>query len=235
LCDPFIVRSSLRREDRAMADADLHKRITCDRRRSIALLIGALGATSACRADASRSDSTHAPASPKAVSLIAAARSQIGVTIAYDPAYTALAFPSGDVPRSRGVCTDVIIRAYRDALGLDLQALVNADMRAHFSAYPRRWGLSRPDRNIDHRRVPNLQTYLARQQAILPLSAHAQDWQPGDILTSLVGSTLPHIGIVSDRTNGSRPLVIHNIGNGTREEDALFDHRITGRFRWRLA
>ena len=167
--------------------------------------------------------------------LIAAARSQIGVTLAYDSAYSALGFPGGDVPRARGVCSDVVIRAYRDALDLDLQALVNADMRAHFVAYPRRWGLSRPDRNIDHRRVPNLQTFLKRQRAALPLPARAEDWQAGDIVTSLVGGTLPHIGIVSDRAIGSRPLVIHNIGNGTREEDSLLAHPITGHFRWQLA
>jgi uncharacterized protein len=176
----------------------------------------------------------HAQLAPSRASrLIAAARAQVGVTTLYDPAYVVLAFPGGDVPRGRGVCTDVIIRAYRDGLGVDLQALVNADMRAAFGAYPRTWGLRTTDRNIDHRRVPNLQTFLARKGARLPASTTAQDWQAGDLVTSLVGATLPHIGIVSDRlTPSGRPLVIHNIGRGTQEEDVLFAHRITGRFRW---
>lgn len=170
----------------------------------------------------------------RAHALIAAARRQIGVTLAYDPAYTQLGFPGGDVPRAKGVCTDVVIRAYRDALGLDLQALVNADMRAAFAAYPKRWGLKRPDSNIDHRRVPNLQTFFARKHAQLPIPTDLSLWQPGDIMTCLVGGTLPHIGIVSDKRTmiAGRPLLIHNIGRGTHEEDALGEHRITGRYRW---
>ncbi len=174
-------------------------------------------------------------ATPDATKLITAARQQIGVTLAYDPAYTRLAFPNGDVPRDKGVCTDVVIRAYRDALGIDLQSLVNADMKAAFAAYPKRWGLRRPDANIDHRRVPNLETFLTRKGARLPLSTRAGDWQAGDIFTALVGGKLPHIGIVSDRiAPGGNPLVIHNIGAGTQEEDVLFAHRLTGRFRWRV-
>lgn len=180
------------------------------------------------------------PAQDRAVSerasrLVAAARAQIGVTLRYDPAYSILSFPNGDVDRSKGVCTDVVIRAFRDALGLDLQALVNADMRAHFSAYPKIWGLRRFDRNIDHRRVPNLAVFWSRQGARLPVSRHASGWRAGDIFTSLVSARLPHTGIVSDRkTSAGRPLVIHNIGAGTREEDALFDHPLTGHFRWRV-
>jgi uncharacterized protein YijF (DUF1287 family) len=165
--------------------------------------------------------------------LISAARKQIGVTVTYDPAYSRLSFPNGDVPRNKGVCTDVIIRAYRDALGLDLQALVNADMKRGFSAYPKRWGLKSTDRNIDHRRVPNLETFLTRQGARLVLSSDAASWQPGDIMTCLVGGNLPHIGIVSDRkTLFGRPLVIHNIGRGTQEEDILFAFKLMGHFRW---
>jgi uncharacterized protein len=167
--------------------------------------------------------------------LIAAARQQIGVTLAYDPAYSRLAFPGGDVARSKGVCTDVVIRAYRDALGIDLQSLVNEDMRRSFGTYPKRWGLKTTDRNIDHRRVPNLQNFLGRQGASRPVTLVAADWHPGDIFTSLVGGTLPHIGIVSDRTSFlGRPLIIHNIGRGTREEDSLFDHKLTGHYRFRL-
>jgi hypothetical protein len=173
-----------------------------------------------------------ARAAPRsATALVAAARRQVGVTRAYDPAYSRLSFPNGDVDRSKGVCTDVVIRAYRDAFGIDLQALVNADMRAAFGAYPAKWGLSRTDRNIDHRRVPNLQTFFARRGAKL---ASAADWRAGDIFTAMIGGRLPHIGIVSDRRGRHGPLVIHNIGAGTREEDALFAHPLTGRFRFAL-
>jgi len=167
--------------------------------------------------------------------LVAAARRQVGVTLAYDPAYSVLAFPNGDVERAKGVCTDVVIRAFRDALALDLQALVNADMKADFAAYPKNWGLRRPDRNIDHRRVPNLATYWTRQRARLPVSHDPADWRPGDIFTAMTGGRFPHTGIVSDRKSaGGVPLIIHNIGRGTREEDALFDHALTGRFRWKV-
>ena len=166
-----------------------------------------------------------------AATLIAAARRQVGVTVAYDPGYTRLAFPGGDVPRARGVCTDVLVRAYRDAFGLDLQALLNADMRADFAAYPRGWGLRGPDRSIDHRRVPNLATFFARRHARMPIPASANGWRPGDVFTSLIGGRLPHIGIVSTGRPGT---VIHNIGRGAREEVALFDHPLTGRYRWAL-
>jgi uncharacterized protein len=167
--------------------------------------------------------------------LIEAARRQVGVTLSYDPAYTRLPFPNGDVPRAKGVCTDVVIRAYRDAFRIDLQAMVNADMKAAFSAYTKRWGLRTTDRNIDHRRVPNLQTFFKRQGAQLPIPADGRDWKPGDIFTSLVGGSLPHIGIVSyDRGRSGRYMILHNIGGGARQEDALLDHKITGRYRWKI-
>ena len=169
----------------------------------------------------------------RASQLIGAARRQVGVTVAYDPAYSRLAFPGGDVSRAKGVCTDVLIRAYRDAFGIDLQALVNADMRRAFDAYPKRWGLARPDSNIDHRRVPNLQTFLTRKGAARPVSGNPVDWAPGDIFTCMIGGRLPHTGIVSDRRGaGGRPLVIHNIGRGAQEEDALFAYPLTGHYRW---
>ncbi len=174
-------------------------------------------------------------ASARAVRLIAAARDQIGVTLTYDPAYTALDYPGGDVPRAKGVCTDVVIRAYRDALNVDLQKLVHQDMKAHFAAYPRNWGLTRPDRNIDHRRVPNLRTFFTRADAQLPLTQVVADWQPGDIFTSMIDGRLPHTGIVSDRgAADGTPLVIHNIGNGTREEPVLFAYPLTGHYRYEL-
>jgi uncharacterized protein YijF (DUF1287 family) len=173
-------------------------------------------------------------ATGKAARLIAAARSQIGVTLRYDPAYTILPFPGGDVPRERGTCTDVVIRAYRDAFGLDLQALVDADMRSAFGAYPHLWGLKAPDRNIDHRRVPNLRTWLGRHGAALPIPADPNGWRPGDIFTSLIGGHGTHIGLVSDRRGARSLMIVHNIGAGAREEDALLDWPLTGRYRWAL-
>jgi hypothetical protein len=202
-------------------------------RRALLLGAGATLALSGCR----RGEDDPAPAPPapgKAGKLIAAARAQVGVTVRYDSAYTPLPFPGGDVPRERGVCTDVVIRAYRDALGLDLQALVNADMRAAFGAYPRIWGLRAPDRSIDHRRVPNLGTWLARRGASLPIPADSSGWRPGDIFTSLVERTGTHVGLVSDRRGPNGWLIIHNIGAGTREEDGLGAWPITGRYRWGL-
>jgi len=161
--------------------------------------------------------------------LIAAARAQIGVTVSYDPAYRRLDYPMGDVARSTGVCTDVVIRAYRDAFGLDLQWLVHEDMRATFSAYPDIWGLKGTDRNIDHRRVPNLETFFARAGA----ARADRDWKPGDLTTCRLPGNLPHIAIVADRRHVSgRLLVIHNIGRGTREEDLLGTCAAERRFRY---
>lgn len=170
-------------------------------------------------------------ATPRAAALIAAARAQIGVTLTYDGAYTQLAYPMGDVPRARGVCTDVVIRAGRDAWGADLQQLVHEDMRGHFSEYPKLWGLKRPDSNIDHRRVPNLRTFLARAGAALAEDAVLE---PGDLVTMIVPPNLPHIAIVSDArsADGARFLIVHNIGRGTQEEDRLADFEVTGRYRW---
>jgi uncharacterized protein len=164
--------------------------------------------------------------------LIAAARAQIGVTVIYDPAYVSMEFPGGDIDRSRGVCTDVVIRAMRDAWGVDLQALVNADMKANFAAYPALWGLTRTDRNIDHRRVPNLQTFLARKGAEVPVTSDPADYQPGDVVTWLLPGGLAHIGVVSDRVGDSgAPMVLHNIGQGAQEEDRLFGFEVTGHYR----
>jgi uncharacterized protein YijF (DUF1287 family) len=163
--------------------------------------------------------------------LVRAARQQIGVTRYYDPAYVRLDYPGGDVPQDRGVCTDVVIRALRSE-GLDLQQVVHEDMRNHFADYPALWGLRGPDRNIDHRRVPNLRRWFERQGWSLPASEHATDYLPGDLVTWRLDSGVPHIGIVSERrsTDGT-PRIIHNIGQGTREDDILFDHAITGHYR----
>lgn len=164
--------------------------------------------------------------------LVAAAEGQIGVTVTYDPAYARLAYPGGDVPRDRGVCTDVVIRAYRDAFGIDLQRLVHEDMRANFARYPRSWGLSRPDRSIDHRRVPNLQAFFRRRGRTLSTES-PKDFAEGDLVTQMLPGNLPHIAIVTGRTGaGGAPLVVHNIGGGTRREDRLLDFPLTGRYRF---
>jgi uncharacterized protein YijF (DUF1287 family) len=164
--------------------------------------------------------------------LAEAARDQVGVTVIYDPAYVSLEFPGGDLPRDRGVCTDVIVRALRDAWGVDLQVAVNRDMREDFRAYPAFWGLSRPDRNIDHRRVPNLQTLFARIGAEVPLADGPAPYLPGDIVTWTLPGNLPHIGIVSDRrAEDGTPLILHNIGSGAREENILFAYPMTGHYR----
>jgi uncharacterized protein YijF (DUF1287 family) len=167
--------------------------------------------------------------------IVKAARKQIGVTVSYDPAYVSLAYPGGDVPIDRGVCTDVLIRALRDGLTADLQKLVHEDMRKNFSLYPKQWGLSKPDKNIDHRRVPNLRTYLKRQgfELKLPKSGDTAVFQVGDIVTCTVPPNLPHVMIVSDSKNAAGvPLVIHNIGGGAREEEALTKFPLTGHYRW---
>ena len=164
--------------------------------------------------------------------LVRDARSQIGVTMSYDPAYRKIAFPMGDVPLSTGVCTDVVIRALRGQ-GVDLQALVNKDMKAAWAAYPKIWGLQKPDGNIDHRRVPNLEVFFRRHGQSLSLSDKAT-FKAGDIVTwRLPQSNLPHIGIVSDkRAADGTPLIIHNIGRGTREENVLFAYPLKGHFRY---
>ncbi|MBO9459544.1 DUF1287 domain-containing protein [Labrenzia sp. R5_0] len=174
---------------------------------------------------------------PWAGQLIEAAESQIGVTVVYDPAYVSLPFPNGDLPRERGVCTDVVVRAYRDAFGYDLQSAVNADMKSDFSSYPKIWGLKRPDRNIDHRRVPNLQTFFRRKGAALSVTANAKDYQPGDVVSQMLPGNLPHMAIVSHRASADseRPMVVHNIGAGTQLEDRLFDFEITGHYRFKPA
>lgn len=165
-------------------------------------------------------------------SLVQAARNQIGKTVAYDPGYQVIGYPAGDIPIDRGVCTDVVIRAFRQACNIDLQRLVHEDMTAHFFRYPKIWGLSKPDRNIDHRRVPNLQAFFKRKGWELPVSDRAGDYKPGDLVTCRVPPSLPHIMMVSDRkSRKGTPFVIHNIGLGTREEDRLFDFEITGHFR----
>jgi len=163
-----------------------------------------------------------------------AARSRVGVTTSYDPAYVGLKYPGGDVAEDRGVCTDVVVRALRKGISQDLQKLVHEDMRSNFAHYPKIWGLTKTDRNIDHRRVPNLQTYFKRRGLSLAVTKEPDDYQPGDLVTCTVPPHRPHIMIVSNRkSDDGQPLVIHNIGRGTREEDRLFDFPITGHYRWK--
>jgi uncharacterized protein YijF (DUF1287 family) len=193
--------------------------------------------------------------------LVGAALERTKTTHIYDPSYRVLAYPGGDVPDDRGVCTDVIVRSYR-AVGIDLQQRVHEDMRRRFGVYPRRWGLKRPDRNIDHRRVPNLRVFLTRHGEVLPVGEAAQAYKPGDLVTwdlavpassardAVQGSgerrrqerdrapsfaRTPHIGIVTDKMSGDgrRPLIVHNIGSGTELSDILFSFRITGHYRYR--
>ena len=158
--------------------------------------------------------------------IVQSARNQIGKTLRYDPAYTKLKYPMGDVPMEKGVCTDVVIRALREQ-NIDLQELVHQDMSRNFSVYPKRWGLKQPDTNIDHRRMPNLMTYFTRQG----WAVQDTNYQAGDIVTWELKGNRPHIGIVSDRKIGERPLIIHNIGSGTRENDFLYRYTITGHYR----
>jgi len=163
--------------------------------------------------------------------LVASARKQIGVTISYDPAYRQLDYPGGDAPKHTGVCTDVVIRALREQ-GVDLQKEVHEDMKANFNAYPKKWGLKKPDRNIDHRRVPNIMTYFRRKGFSRVESAKAEHFASGDVVAWDLGSGVTHIGIVSDRRSPKgTPTVIHNIGRGTQEEDILFEFKIIGHYR----
>lgn len=162
-----------------------------------------------------------------------AARQQIGKTIQYDPRYVKLGYPMGDVPEVAGVCSDVVIRALR-ANKVDLQVLVHEDMRQYFNQYPNSWGLKRTDKNIDHRRVPNLETFFKRQGKSLLVTQESNNYQAGDIVSWRLDNGLPHIGIVSMNkvANTQRPLVIHNIGSGVREEDVLFEWKIVGHYRY---
>jgi len=173
------------------------------------------------------------PAEDFGTRLARAAVVQVGVTLHYDPSYRRIDYPGGDVPIDRGVCTDVVIRAYR-SLGTDLQLLVHRDMKRNWSRYPKLWGLKRPDPNIDHRRVPNLQVFFRRHGKALRVSSRAADYAAGDLVTWHLPSGLPHIGIVSDRhvVPSRRPLIVHNIGEGARIEDILFEYRITGHYRF---
>lgn len=163
-----------------------------------------------------------------------AAWSIIDGYIIYDPTYYKITYPNGDVPKGRGVCTDVIIRAYR-VLGIDLQKLVHEDIKNNFSLYPskRIWGLKAPDTNIDHRRVPNLQTFFSRHGEVLEIAKVPENYKPGDIVAWKLPNGLLHVGLVIDKkSNKGIPLAVHNIGGGQVAENVLFAWDIIGHYRY---
>jgi uncharacterized protein len=170
--------------------------------------------------------------SPKIQKILDNAIEQTKVTHSYDPAYVKLAYPGGDVPLNTGVCTDVVIRAFR-AIDIDFQKEVHEDMKKNFSIYPRNWGLNAPDTNIDHRRVPNLMVWLKRQGKSLPLSNNGKDFLPGDIVTWDLGGGQQHIGVVSNiPATGDRLAIIHNVSSGAKAEDVLLRWKMIGHYRY---
>lgn len=164
-----------------------------------------------------------------------AAISIIDSTVEYDPNYYAIRYPNGDVPKNKGVCTDVVIRSYRK-LGIDLQKEVHEDLKANFSKYPnlKKWGLKKPDTNIDHRRVPNLEVFFERKGNKLSVSKNPNDYKTGEIVTWMINGKLPHIGIVTNQKSkdGKRPLLVHNVRGGQVLEDCLFSYEIVGHYRY---
>ena len=153
--------------------------------------------------------------------------------VIYDPKYYSIKYPNGDVPSDRGVCTDVVIRAYRK-LGIDLQKEVHVDMKENFPVYPKNWGLKTTDKNIDHRRVPNLMKFLERHNAKLSITDNSIDYKPGDLVCWNLGGAITHIGIVVDKksSDGKRNLIVHNIGGGQVLADCLFEYKIIGHYRY---
>lgn len=207
----------------------------------------------ACRIDspiaAQRAKQANSAASPAAVEepkklaavasdeirrMLESAARQTEITKSYDPEYTVIAYPNGDVAPEKGVCTDVVVRAFR-AAGVDLQREVHEDMRRNFAVYPKKWNLKAPDANIDHRRVPNLQTFFARRGKSLPITQKGENYEPGDVVAwDLNGKGLTHIGLVSNVWNEKtgRYSIFHNIGGGAMLEDRVFDWKITGHYRY---
>ena len=167
--------------------------------------------------------------------LVKAAQERTQYIVKYDGSYIAIKYPMGDVPLDQGVCTDLVVRAYR-SLGIDLQQLVHEDMRENFSKYPNSWGLTSPDSNIDHRRVLNLQIFFKRHGNVFEISLDEKAYTAGDLVTWRLPGNLPHIGIVSNQfvKNTNRPMIIHNIGRGPVEDDILFRYEITGHYQFKL-
>lgn len=192
------------------------------------------GADSARAREAAAQNLTRQPISdtPQIKQVVDSAIEQIGQTFEYDPSYEKLGYPNGDVPVERGVCADVVVRGFRKA-GVDLQKEVHEDMSRHFNAYPKKWGATKPDSSIDHRRVANLMTYFERQAKSVPITNAPSDYLPGDVVAWELDTHLLHIGIVTDaRFKGMRNyLIVHNIGAGARIEDVLMSWKIIGHYR----
>ena len=192
------------------------------------LFVSALMSVNSAAANTAESSVTFAE------KLTDAAKERTQDFVIYNGSYFAIPYPNGDVPSHFGVCTDVVVRSYR-ALGIDLQKLVHEDMSTHFNHYPskRIWGLKKADRNIDHRRVPNLQTFFSRYGQSLEISHEQNNYHAGDLVTWRLANNRPHIGIVSDQKNeNGRPMIIHNIGAGPKQDDVLFAYEITGHYRY---
>jgi uncharacterized protein YijF (DUF1287 family) len=180
-------------------------------------------------------DSTVTIATTFEEKLSRAAISIIDPTIDYDPSYISIKYPNGDVPKNKGVCTDIVIRAYRK-LGIDLQKEVHEDMKANFFKYPnlKKWGMTKTDTNIDHRRVPNLEIFFERKGIKLAVTENANDYKTGEIVTWMINGKLPHIGIITNKktADGKRNLIVHNVGYGQVLEDCLFSYEIVGHFKY---
>ena len=158
---------------------------------------------------------------------------QLDSTRFYDPAYVALGYPGGDVPLHTGVCADVVVRSFRHA-GIDMQVEIHRDMKDAFRNYPQLWGLSKPDRNIDHRRVANQMRFFERKEKALEITADSTQYLPGDVVAWMLPGNLYHIGIVSASRSvrSGRPLIVHNIGRGAQTHDCLFTWKVIGHYRW---
>lgn len=198
-----------------------------------AMFVALTACNSAPRARAASPQAVSVEVTPALRPVLESALEQTRVTVGYDPAYVRLAYPGGDVPMTTGVCSDVIVRAFRKG-GVDLQKAVHEDMASNFAAYPTRWGLREPDTNIDHRRVANLMTYFTRLKKSLPITANAKDYLPGDLVAWDLGRGLLHIGIVANAhpPQSEKYYMIHNIGAGAQMEDVMFAWRIIGHYRY---
>lgn len=209
------------------------------RHKNKAIRLAALAAlivlTLSCHRDSgiTRVRSLPANSSPAVRRVVESANAQTEQTRYYDQSYVQISYPGGDVPMERGACTDVVVRAFRQG-GVDLQQEVHEDMLQNFAAYPQKWGLKKPDANIDHRRVPNLRAFFERKGKGLPVTRKAEDYLPGDVVTWDLGHHTDHIGLVtnvwSDETGNY--LMVHNIGNGVKMENVLFAWTITGHYRY---
>jgi uncharacterized protein len=205
-------------------------------RLALLMLLPVLGLLASARLEVTQSNSISESHRREFLKqLVAAAIERTHHVVRYDPAYVRISYPGGDVPADTGVCTDEIIRSYR-RVGVDLQKEVHEDMVRNFGVYPRswRWLLSRPDPNIDHRRVPNLMVFFARKGESLSLSGRADDYTPGDLVTWDLGGGVPHIGVVVDQKSATsgRYMLVHNIGQGPRMEDVLVNWKVTGHYRY---